>query len=215
MPRDLVYACATTAALAGDLAAAIAMLLSYDCWLRVSEVAALAADAVVDHRGVADPVGRGVSVFIARAKTGVRQAVAIESAEVAALLLAWKVATEQAGGARLFPTPDKLRSALARALRALGADGPEWETRGLQFVWHSFRHGGASRAHLAGRDLSAILIRGRWAVESSGRHYIQAGRQMLLSLALPRTVSDLARRAQHVGLISILASDLPARLRNV
>jgi len=213
MPRELGIAVAATACLAGDVAAGVAMLVSMDCWLRISEVSGLTADAVVDLRGSLDPVMRGVSVYLPTAKTGSRQAVRVESPEVAAILAAWATATRGTGGGRLFPSPEGLRAALARALRLLGADDPSWQTRGLAFVWHSFRHGGASRAYLSGVELPAILIRGRWAVESSGRHYAQAGRQMLLATALPAHVSTLARRVEVQGLCALLAPDVRARLR--
>ena len=49
--------------------------------------------------------------------------------------------------------------------------------------------------------------------ESSGRHYIQSGRQLLIAQQLPREVTDLARRIERVGLESLLARDLRARLR--
>ena len=58
-----------------------------------------------------------------------------------------------------------------------------------------------------------ILIRGRWAVESSGRHYIQAGRQMLLALALPRLVVQLAGRVARTGLAALIDPDFGTRLR--
>ena len=99
--------------------------------------------------------------------------------------------TQGQRAAKLFPPPAKLRSVLARCLGVLDVDA-----HGLAFVWHSFRHGGASRAYLRGDEMSRILNRGRWAVESSGRHYIQSGRQLLLAQELPPTVIDLARRLE-------------------
>ena len=60
MPLDLVHAVAVTCALAGAVAVGIAILLSFDCLLRISEVAALRVGDIVDHRAQADPVGRGV-----------------------------------------------------------------------------------------------------------------------------------------------------------
>ena len=56
---------------------------------------------------------------------------------------------------------------LARCLGVFNVDA-----HGLTFVWHGFRHGGASRAYLRGDEMSRILTRGRWVVESSGRNYI-------------------------------------------
>ena len=183
------------------------MLVAYDCWLRISEVSGVTVADVYDSRRQVDPVGRGVSVFLPETKTGRRQAVMVEEPAVAALLLALARAQDQRT-AKLFPNPDKLRRVLARCLGALNV-----EAHGLAFVWHGFRHGGASRAFLRGDDLSLILIRGRWAAESSGRHYIQSGRQLLLAQNMPAEVTDLARRIERAGLDSLVARDLRARLR--
>ena len=81
------------------------------------------------------------------------------------------------------------------------------------FVWHGFRHSGASCAFLRGDEMSTILVRGRWAAESSGRYYIQSGRQLLLAQELPAAFTDVARRLQRIGLESLLARDLRERLR--
>ena len=126
---------------------------------------------------------------------------------MAALLLVLVRAQAQRD-AKLFPAPPTLRSVLARCLSVLNVDA-----HGLAFVWHSFRHGGASRAYLRGDEMSRILTRGRWAVESSGRHYIQSGRQLLLAQELPPPVIDLARRLEGAGVESLLARDLRERLR--
>ena len=209
MPRDLVLAVAAVLSLLGEPGAALAVLVSFDCWLRISEVSGLTVDAVVDHRGQPDPLSRGVSVYLPVTKTGRHQAVRVEDAAVAELLAAWAEAVRRSGGRRLFGTPDALRRALARALSAF--DPAQFVARGLSFTWHSLRHGGASRAHLAGCEMSWILIRGRWAVESSGRHYIQSGRQLLLSLGLPAAVSQLAARVAASGLLVLF--DPAVRLR--
>ena len=207
-PRDLVWACATLACLSGEVAVGVAMMVAYNCWLRISEVAGITAADVHDTRGQVDPVGRGVSVFLPETKTGRRQAVIIEDPAVAALLLVLARAQGQRAAA-LFPPPVQLRSVLARCLSVLNVDA-----HGLAFVWHSFRHGGASRAYLRGDEMSRILTRGRWAVESSGRHYIQSGRQLLLAQELPQTVIDLARRLERAGVESLIARDLRARLNS-
>ena len=107
---------------------------------------------------------RNVSVFIPEAKSGRRKAVRVEDAEIAVLLVAWRDAVEASEGpdARLFPPAARLRSDLAEALAPFRV-----EARSLHFTFHSFRHGGASRAYLAGSDMADILLRGRWKVESS------------------------------------------------
>ena len=119
--------------MAGAVAVAIALLLSFDCLLRISEVAALKVGDVVDHRAQADPVGRGVAVYLRSTKTGRRQAVMIEDAAVAELLVQWQAAVARSDPAgRLFPSAQELRGTLHRGLRAL--DDGSWETRGLRFV---------------------------------------------------------------------------------
>ena len=77
-PRDLVWACATLACLSGDVAVDVAMLVAYDCWLRISEVSGgITAAGVHDTRAQVDPVGRGVSIFLSGTKTGRRQGVMV------------------------------------------------------------------------------------------------------------------------------------------
>ena len=70
----------------------------------------------------------------------------------------------------------------------------------------------ASRAYLAGWDTADILLQGRWKAESSGKHYIQAGRQLLLGLDLPQEVTVLASRIEEIGLVHLFDSDLADRL---
>jgi len=53
---------------------------------------------------------------------------------------------------------------------------------------------------------------GRWAVESSGRHYIQSGRQLLLSMSLPSNVAALARALRTLGVGALVEQDLRERV---
>ena len=79
----------------GAIATAVALLLSYNCLLRISEVAALRVGDIVDYRAQADPVGRGVAVYLRNTKTGRRQ---VEDASIAEL-----VVQRQAAAATGFP----------------------------------------------------------------------------------------------------------------
>ena len=216
MHLDVAHALAAVMCLLGCHGAAVALLVSFDCLLRISEVSGLKARDVVDNRGHVDPAGRGVAVYLEATKTGRRQAVLdllVESLEVAALLVAWRDAHRAQGWseeAPLFPAPDRLRQALAQALQGVGlAAGND---RGLHFSWRSCRHGGASRAFLLNRPMSDILLRGRWKAESSGRHYVQAGRQMLIGSALPPLIMRIAQRVGSLGLAALLGPDLADRL---
>ena len=60
--------------------------------------------------------------------------------------------------------------------------------------------------------MSDILLRGRWKAESSGRHYVQAGRQMLIGSALPPLITRIAERVRSLGLAALLGPDFAARL---
>ena len=213
MPLDLCYAVAVTCVLAGAVAVGIAVLLSFDCLLRISEVAGLRVGDIVDHRAQADPVGRGVAVYLRVTKTGRRQAVMVEDPALAELLVAWQAAVARTNpGGPLFPPVLELRGMMNRALRAL--DDGTWETRGLRFVWHSLRHGSASRTYLRGGAvvLPDLLVRGRWAADASGRHYIQSGRQMLLALALPAEIAMMALALRAVGIAALASPDFRSRL---
>ena len=72
---------------------------------------------------------RGVAVYLPRTKTGRRQTVRIESPELAALVVAWRTASERAGARRLFPPAASLRASLHRAVQVFGAGGPSWDAR--------------------------------------------------------------------------------------
>ena len=137
----------------------------------------------------------------------------IEDPHLAAVLIAWQAAVARRDPqGSLFPGVASLRATFRRALEAVADD--TWETRGLRFVWHSLRHGGASRTYLRGGAvvLPDLLVRGRWAVESSGRHYIQSGRQLLLSMSLPNSVAGLARALRIIGVGALIEPDLRARV---
>ena len=116
MHQDVALALATVMSLVGCVGAAIALLVSYDCWLRISEAAGLKPRDVVDNRGQADAAGRGVAVYLETTKTGRRQAVLVESPALADILVAWRDAHRARGLSEdtpLFPSPDQLRQALS------------------------------------------------------------------------------------------------------
>ena len=131
----------------------------------------------------------------------------------AALVVAWRTAVARHNPAgSLFPVVAKLRAIFSRALDAFADD--TWEIRGLRFVWHTLRHGCASRAYLRGGVdvLPDLLVRGRWAVESSGRHCIQSVRQLLLGMSLPPPVAVMAQALRAVGVAALVEPDLRERV---
>ena len=206
MPLHLALASAVLRALAGDFGTAVAILVGFDCWLRISELANLHVSDIIDQRGHPDPAFCGVVLFLRETKTGARQAVRVADSNVATILVAWRDARAQVAGAdaALFPPASALRANLAAALAALlGADRG---ALGLDFVWHSLRHGGASRALMLGADVQDIMIRGRWRCLESTRRYLQAGRHLLMSIALPPPVLAVAQRFERAGGYAVLFS---------
>ena len=78
----------------------------------------------------------------------------------------------------------------------------------MRFVWHSLRHGAASRAYLRGGAfvLSDLLVRVRWAMESSGRHYLQSRCRCGLKLQYWPAICGL------VGVAALVEADFRDRV---
>ena len=57
---------------------------------------------------------------------------------------------------------------------------------------HSLRHGGATSLQVRGMSIADIILRGRWVSTKSATLYVQSGRALLLSVSVPKVVSDLA-----------------------
>ena len=132
-----------------------------------------------------------MALRLAKTKTGSNQWAEVRRSQVQELVRVLLESTKQ--GSRLFPfTTSSFRYHFKNACHGL----PD-------YVPHSLRHGGATHDFLVGVGLEEILRRGRWASTASARHYIQAGRALLLTLRVPD------------GLIkagNALAKDLPLSL---
>ena len=143
---------------AGRRPEAVATVLAFDCYLRISEMVALRVGDVVDsgdHRLGA--VYRGVACRLRYTKTGPNQWVEVEDAAVQTLLLGLKRGSRRD---KIFGfTAGSYRSLFKRVCAGLGLSSG--------YVPHSLRHGGATRDFLSGRPLEDILVRGRWASTKS------------------------------------------------
>ena len=204
MPLHVALAAAILRAVVGDFGTAVALLVGFDCWLRISEVSGLRADDVKDQRTHPDAAFRGVVLFLRATKTGLRQSVSVSDPAVATLLVCWRDARVQVAGAdaTLFPPAATLRTNLHTALTALlGADRG---ALGLEFVWHSLRHGGASRTFMLGAEVKDIMLRGRWVCLESTRRYLQSGRHLLMAITIPDSVLTVVRRFEHAGGLHML-----------
>ncbi len=162
---------------------AFAVLLSFDCFLRVGELTSLRREDVTLGQDLRLGSEWPQAVLrLARTKTGPNQSVVILREGVHSLLRFFHHRTPPRHF--LFPfTPARFRTEFHRACTSLGLSA--------SYVPHSLRHGGATQLFMAGWQLEDIMLRGRWAVSKSARRYIQAGRALLLQQSIPAHLSSV------------------------
>lgn len=192
---ELACLIAVRLALDHQFTLAIGTLLSFDCFLRVGELVGLLREDVADAQ---DPrIGRTsfeMTLRLRRTKTGPNQWVTVRDNSVRVLLR--KLVSATPPRHRIFPfTASVFRSRFKAACAALCLSH--------EYVPHSLRHGGATRAHILGIPLEDILIRGRWASSKSARRYIQAGRAMLMAMEIPADVQALAGSVSENIILSL------------
>lgn len=195
---DLTCLISVKLAAQGNLRLAIGVLLAFDCWLRISEVAGLVREDFADAK---DPrLGSSTAKFcsavrLRHTKTGPNRFVTLSNAVVTDLVSV--LASKTKPGARLFPfKPDQMRKALKKACAALGLS-PD-------YTFHSFRHGGTTKAFIEGVPMADIIKRGRWNDPKSAQTYIQSGPALLLATQVPQEVAALAAEASK-SLLELLA----------
>jgi integrase len=167
----------------GFLFEGIAVVLSFDCLLRIGEMRRLRSEDVIvgDDPSLGLPpgvVGHPVLV-LPRTKTGADQSVEILYEQVGEMVVALKRCTPEGG--LLFPFSEQsYRLHFHEACARLGLSE--------RFVPHSLRHGGATLLARLHWPLADIMDRGRWAEAKSARGYIQRGRGLQLQMRIPDAV---------------------------
>ena len=167
----------------GELAASVAVLLMFDCYLRVGEMADLRARDVVDASSarMGSAYG-GMALFLRRTKTGRNQSVEVRRPIVRELVS--ELVRGMPPSAKVFgATADHFRRRFRAACASLGLDG--------DYVPHSLRHGGATCDFLSGVPMIDVINRGRWAVLKTAQRYVQAGRALLAARDVPPVVARL------------------------
>ena len=167
-----------------------AVLISFDCYLRASEIVTLRG-ADVHIRGRLDPpTAPAATLRLANTKTGANQAVSVRRPLA---LAAVRRRLKHAPGAVLFSFSYKqYLAAWHEALSDLGIGQ-------LGLLLHGLRHGGATDDHVNnGVPLQDVVLRGRWTNARTAARYIQVGQALSASLALPRPAQIwlTARRQQ-------------------
>lgn len=176
----------------GHLQYALAVLLSFDCYLRVSELTSLRIRDIIVGASIGN-VHSGVSLVLRQSKRGQNQSVAVRMAPLCSIL----AFILQRRGARpddkLFSFSSfQFRDMLHTAISVLGLGS-------LSVTPHSLRHGGATLDFLRGFPLDDILTRGRWSSVGSARHYIQEGPALLsLNLLDPSMRRDASKIASNI-----------------
>ena len=147
---------------------AIAVLLSYNCYLRTEELMRLKWVHVMLPGDMRMTRGEAPSLTVEDGKSGPLQSVVITDPLVLELLMRWSTMSKRNGRHKVFPglSGDKGRRWLYAALGKLGIKEHE-------YVWHSLRKGAAMTDSVT-RALSfeQIMVRGRWESRKSCKLYI-------------------------------------------
>ena len=204
---ELTVVFATLLAKWGRHAEAVATLLAFDCYLRVSEIVGLRySDVVMPGDPRTGSAHTGMALRLAVTKTGPNQWVSLRRNSVAQLLLAYLRAFPFLASSRVFPfSAASFRAMLHQVADSLGLGH-------IPYVPHSLRHGGATCDYLLGSTIEQIMFRGRWVSMESARRYIQTARALLIVLDIPRELHDAGLRIapQVDTVVSFLLDAVPA-----
>ncbi len=191
---ELTVAIACTLARWGFHAPAVAMLVAFDCYLRVGELTRIRLrDVVVSSDPRMGLAHTGMAVCLARTKTGLNQSVAIHRPDVASVLSAWvsvlpRSPSVDGGNPLVFAfSPDYLRRLMREACVRLGVGH-------TAYVPHSLRHGGATADFLLSGSIERVQFRGRWKSMESVRTYVQSARALLAAQEVPAALNTLGRQ---------------------
>lgn len=184
---------ALSMARSGHQQEAVATLLAFDCYLRINEALNLMREDVATG---ADPrVGAGdvnnIYLRLRKTKTGPNQGVTVNNSDVKALLM--MLCEKTAAKSLLFGCKYSTYLRLFRKVIKHLKLSPDYTP-------HSLRHGGATFGFINGMSVEEVMHRGRWAASKTARHYIQSGRQTLLSVEIPQSVVDASGVLLNSGL---------------
>lgn len=185
---ELTVVIACTLARSGFHGPAIAMLVAFDCYLRVGELTRLRLrDIIMPSDARMGQAHTAMAVCLGKTKTGLHQSVSVDRPDVASLLRAWvralaRPATDLNPFVFAF-SPDHLRRLIRAACVQLGVGH-------TAYVPHSLRHGGATADFLRTGSVERVQFRGRWKSMESVRTYVQTARALLAAQQVP---ADLNR----------------------
>lgn len=164
----------------------LAVLLAFDCCLRVNELINLRFNDFAyggDYRF--DDLDGKMIIRLRTTKTGFNQGVAVSDPHVKYLMKTYLHSIIRGANSKIFGfTDNQFRRVLSKACIALGLP---------HYTPHSFRHGSACRDFINGVRIEDIMIHGRWKHNKSAYHYIQQSRQLLMACTIPHKVAIKGR----------------------
>lgn len=196
LDRNLAYFLAMRFARAGRLDLCLAVLLTFNCMLRVSELARLRMeDVFLPGDGRLSARQRVPLLRLGKTKTLRELSAEVDDPFVAALLKWWIRSCRR--GQPVFDwcvskNEKARRAAIGRYFRA--ALHAECKRCGLskRYTPHCLRHGGASRRAMDGATIEQVMALGRWASSKSALRYIQKARALALTAKIPPRVARAA-----------------------
>ena len=191
MPWPVCAVVALWLAFNGQYPMGLAVLVSFDGYLRRSEALklrfediAVGADPRLGLTEEKSNCNDRVHIHIRVAKTGSYQGIEIRDPHVRELVKQY--IKEIQPGQRLFPfSSSTYHRWFKNACSSLGLSD--------QYSPHCLRHGGATRDYLNNMPINDVMVRGRWAALKSASHYIQMGRQLMMLNQVPRHIDICGR----------------------
>ena len=188
---ELTVVLACTLSQSGYHGPAVAMLVAFDCYLRVGELTRLRrCDIVMPNDSRMGRAHAEMAVCLPTTKTGPNQSVSLQNPVVAQILCDWVRSRALASDstALIFAfKPPLLRRLMHQACTEHGlGDTP--------YVPHSLRHGGATADFLRTKSIEHVQFRGRWKSMESARRYVQTARALLAAQQVPQHLNTLGQQ---------------------
>lgn len=186
LPKNIAVLMAVTLAAQGDFHAGLAVLLSFDCYLRINECMQLrACDVTIPFDSRMGARYTRCAVHLRTTKTLDNLSCTISDPVVARLLHRCVLSCESPNDF-IFPFKAAVfrKHYFTATLARLGLAH-------LHFVPHSLRHGGATHDFvILGRSEAYVQKRGRWASQKSTNRYIQTLAATDLTYQVPAKLND-------------------------
>lgn len=191
LTKEVTTLIAIVLAKSNHYSAALATLVSFQCYLRINEMANIKINEVAfagDSR-----LGSGMNVFatikLPFTKTGLNQSVSITDIGIATLLQNYicnLIGTGSNTSDLVFQmNATKYRKLFHQAIATL-------QLSHINYSPHSLRHGAATFDYMSGVPIQQIVMRGRWANDTSLKTYVQTGSVILLDTELSENLFKVA-----------------------